>query len=81
MKTSYRIGGIPVRFEMMSNGIVTSRPERAIINVSSQSITDIYWLNCGQEWEPRELARDLIGITSTVDRLAIDPQMKFGLDD
>eukprot|EP00965_Chrysotila_dentata_P176322 5822107-Pleurochrysis_carterae.AAC.1 len=74
---------------MIFNGIVTLRLERTIINVSSQLNTDIYRLNCGQGWKPRELARlnrNLpvalsITLTSTVDSLAIDSQMKLGLDD
>eukprot|EP00965_Chrysotila_dentata_P248951 6208629-Pleurochrysis_carterae.AAC.1 len=57
METSHRIGEIPIRSEMISNGIVTSRPERSIINVSSQLDTDIYRVNLGQGWEPREVAR------------------------
>eukprot|EP00965_Chrysotila_dentata_P217812 6190233-Pleurochrysis_carterae.AAC.1 len=34
MGTSYREGDISIRSEMNLNGIVTSRPERVIVNVS-----------------------------------------------
>eukprot|EP00965_Chrysotila_dentata_P243355 6205370-Pleurochrysis_carterae.AAC.2 len=90
MKTSYRIGDIQtIRSEMISNVIVTSRPERAIINVSTRLNNDLYWLNRDQEWKPRllvQLNRNIsltspITIASTVDFLAIDPQRKVGLAD
>eukprot|EP00965_Chrysotila_dentata_P161157 5321352-Pleurochrysis_carterae.AAC.1 len=89
MGTSYRIGDSSIRSEMILNGIVTSRPERAIMIVSTRLNNDLCQLSCGQGWEPRLLARysrnislaSPIEITSTVDRLAIDPQMKLGLVD
>eukprot|EP00965_Chrysotila_dentata_P178814 5904816-Pleurochrysis_carterae.AAC.1 len=33
------------------------RPERAIVNVSSQLSTEVYRLNCDQGWEPHKLVR------------------------
>eukprot|EP00965_Chrysotila_dentata_P181613 5995236-Pleurochrysis_carterae.AAC.1 len=74
---------------MNLNGIVTSGPERAIINVSTLLNSDSYRLDRGQWWETQLLARlsrnsssaSPIENTSTADRLAIDPQMKLGLLD
>eukprot|EP00965_Chrysotila_dentata_P258771 6213339-Pleurochrysis_carterae.AAC.2 len=71
---------------MNLNGIVTSRPERVIINVSMRLNNDSYWSDRCQGWEPRLLARldrsmSLalpIEKTGTVDRLAIDPQKELG---
>eukprot|EP00965_Chrysotila_dentata_P143647 4746513-Pleurochrysis_carterae.AAC.1 len=89
METSYRKGDISIRSEMNIHGIVTSGPERAIINVSMRSNNDSYRLDRGQGWEPQILARfnrnsslaSPIKSTSTVNCLAIDPQMKLGLLD
>eukprot|EP00965_Chrysotila_dentata_P159789 5279071-Pleurochrysis_carterae.AAC.4 len=86
MEISYCIGGISIRSETISNGVVTLRPERAIRIVSTRFNNDLYRLNRGQGWEPQLLVRrnrnisltSPITITSTVDRLAIDPQMKLG---
>eukprot|EP00965_Chrysotila_dentata_P068093 2252291-Pleurochrysis_carterae.AAC.1 len=89
METSYRKGDVSVRSEMILNNIVTSGPERAIMNVSMRLNNDSERLDRGQGWEPQLLARlnrnsslaSPIENTSTVDRLAIDPQMKLGLLD
>eukprot|EP00965_Chrysotila_dentata_P233088 6199373-Pleurochrysis_carterae.AAC.1 len=85
MKTSYRVGDISIRSEMNLNGIVILRLERAIITVSMRLNNDLYRLDRGQGWKPQLLARlnrnislaPPIETTSTVDRLAIDPQMKL----
>eukprot|EP00965_Chrysotila_dentata_P078808 2598807-Pleurochrysis_carterae.AAC.1 len=74
---------------MNLNGIVTSRPERAIINVSMRLLNDLYWSDRGQGWEPRLLAlldRNLllalpIEKTGTVYRLATDQQKELGFID
>eukprot|EP00965_Chrysotila_dentata_P108918 3598613-Pleurochrysis_carterae.AAC.1 len=89
MEASYRKGDISVRSEMILNGIVTSGPEQAIINVSMRLNNNSYRLDRGQGWEPQILARlnrngslaSPIESTSTVDHLAIDPQMKLKLLD
>eukprot|EP00965_Chrysotila_dentata_P184648 6095255-Pleurochrysis_carterae.AAC.2 len=70
-------------------GIATSGPEEAISNVSTRLSNDIYRLDRGQGREPQLLARlnrnislaSPIESASTVDRLAIDPQIKLGLLD
>eukprot|EP00965_Chrysotila_dentata_P238985 6202831-Pleurochrysis_carterae.AAC.1 len=61
MGTSYCIRDILIRSEMISNGIVTARPERAVMTVSTRLNNGKYRLNRGQGWEPQLLAR-LIGI-------------------
>eukprot|EP00965_Chrysotila_dentata_P090984 3003892-Pleurochrysis_carterae.AAC.1 len=75
---------------MNLNGIVTSRPEREIINVSIRSNNDLYWSDrAGQGWEPQLLARLdwnlLLALpiekTGTVDRLATALQRKLGFID
>eukprot|EP00965_Chrysotila_dentata_P101695 3357539-Pleurochrysis_carterae.AAC.1 len=74
---------------MNLNGIVTSRPERVIINVSLRLNNDLYWPDRGQGWEPRLLARLdrnlLLALpiekTDTVDRLATDLQKELGFID
>eukprot|EP00965_Chrysotila_dentata_P057728 1914283-Pleurochrysis_carterae.AAC.1 len=89
MGTSYRKGDISIRSEMILYGIVISRPERVIINVSMRLNNASYWSDRGQGWEPQLLARHdrnsslayPIEKTSTVDRLAIDPQKKLGFLD
>eukprot|EP00965_Chrysotila_dentata_P036633 1219478-Pleurochrysis_carterae.AAC.1 len=85
MEAFYRNGDISIRSEMKLNGIVTSGPERAIINVSTRLNNKLYRLNRGQGWEPKLLARlnrnTLLASssesTSTVDCLAIDLQLKL----
>eukprot|EP00965_Chrysotila_dentata_P254899 6212031-Pleurochrysis_carterae.AAC.4 len=59
MDTSYRTGDSPIRSEIILDGVEARlrRPERAIMNVSSQLNIDIYRLNCGQGWEPHKVAR------------------------
>eukprot|EP00965_Chrysotila_dentata_P086953 2870314-Pleurochrysis_carterae.AAC.3 len=83
MDTSYGIGNIRIRSEMISDGIVTSRPERAIVSVSTCLNNNLYRLIRDQGWEPLLLVQlnrtSPITITSILDRLAIDPQMKLGL--
>eukprot|EP00965_Chrysotila_dentata_P006128 200408-Pleurochrysis_carterae.AAC.1 len=80
-------GVISVRSENNMNGIVTLGPKRAIINVSMRLNNDSYRLDRGHGWKPQarlnwnsSLALNIKN-TSTVDRLAIDPQMKLGLLD
>eukprot|EP00965_Chrysotila_dentata_P240632 6203822-Pleurochrysis_carterae.AAC.3 len=58
MDISHRIGDSRTRLEMILNGIVTQRSERAIIGVSSQLNANAYYrLSCGQGWKPHELTR------------------------
>eukprot|EP00965_Chrysotila_dentata_P181753 6000084-Pleurochrysis_carterae.AAC.1 len=89
MGTSYRKGDISIRSKMNLNGIVISGPEQAIINVSMRLNNDSNRLDRGQGWKPQILARlsrysslaSPIESITTVDRLAIDPQVKLGLLD
>eukprot|EP00965_Chrysotila_dentata_P042392 1406297-Pleurochrysis_carterae.AAC.1 len=73
--------------EVYSEGTLAIRTERAIIVVSTRLNNDSYRLDQGQGWEPQLLARlnrnnsfaSPFESTSTVDRFAIDPQIKLEL--
>eukprot|EP00965_Chrysotila_dentata_P193371 6175726-Pleurochrysis_carterae.AAC.1 len=89
MVVSYRFGAYPISSEMYSESIIALRPERAITIVSTRFNNGLYQRIQDQGWGPQLLVRHNrnislakpITITSTVDRLAVNPQMKLGLDD
>eukprot|EP00965_Chrysotila_dentata_P209201 6185163-Pleurochrysis_carterae.AAC.2 len=53
--SKYGIGSTPVLSEMIVNGLVTIKPEQAVITVSSQLNNEVYRLNCDHEWEPHTM--------------------------
>eukprot|EP00965_Chrysotila_dentata_P175612 5797076-Pleurochrysis_carterae.AAC.1 len=71
---------------MNLNGIVSSRPERAIINVSMRLHNHLCRFDRDHGWEPRLMARVNrnmslalpIENTGTADRLATDLQKELG---
>eukprot|EP00965_Chrysotila_dentata_P126704 4190237-Pleurochrysis_carterae.AAC.1 len=86
MGCSYGMGVYSVSPEVYLEVTLAIRLEQAIIKVSMRLNNDSCRLDRGQGWEPRTLARlnrnSSLALptekTSTVDRLAIDPQMRLG---
>eukprot|EP00965_Chrysotila_dentata_P196826 6177828-Pleurochrysis_carterae.AAC.1 len=71
---------------MNLNGLITSRPERVIINVSMRLNNDLCRFDRGHGWEPRLMARLNRNMslalsfekTGAVDCLATDLQKELG---